>query len=925
MSQTTDTIPLSSCGCCESGAEPDAVSNPPGQPALKYRIGTQGSFFRRMKESLSSVEVTDGSGNALRPLLALTSREDSDPIIALLDACATTADVLTFYQERIANEGYLRTATERRSLLELAREIGYELRPGVAASAYLVFVVESAAGAPGVATIPKSTRVQNIPKQGKLPQSFETTEDFTAYATWNDLVPRKTQPPVLDSTASTVYLQGIFTDIKVNDLVLFVKDDVGSITTTKRVAAVSIDSVTGQTKLTLDNPPKSSPPPPAATIKVSFLDFGFYAFNQFTFAQHVSNKLFSEQQLTAFTSMAGWNYSNLVAHVNRPIYEVFEPIFVTIQDKLPDPTPGLFRFKTKLGSFGNIAPKWASLSVNMRQIVAQPDATAPAYPNNWDGADILNIHQNSAKANYSTADFYCEREVAELNVGSWMLLQGNGPPLPVRVLSVRLDTLADFAISGKATGVTLEKVSVPANVPAIDLTGYKMRSTTFSAVSEQLTLAQLPITADIGKGKAENDRLTLDKIVKGLQIGQAVSISGEQADLPGVMQTEILLLQEIVHDFKANVTTIMFTTEMQFSYTRKSVHINANVVAATHGETVREVLGSGSGAMTNQKFTLKKPPLTYVTAKVPGGAADTLTVRVNDLAWLEEPTLYGLNPHDQKYIVRIDDDHKASVLFGDGISGARLPSGQENVTAVYRSGIGRDGAVDAGSLSLLAIRPLGVRNVSNPLPASGYADPEDRDAARVNAPRTVLTLDRIVSLQDFEDYSRSYAGIGKAQAASLYSQGRQLVHITISGEDGTDIPVTSKTFLNLVGAIDGARDTSQEVRVAGYEKLLFKLSAGLRMDTRYIPENVISAGTAALSDAFSFDKRSFGQPVSEAEVINVLQSVPGVIAVEDTNISIYSAQQASLLPSLRARWQGGEILPAQLVLINPFDIKLINI
>jgi len=50
-----------------------------------------------------------------------------------LDGWATVADVLTFYQERIANESYLRTAIERRSLLELARKIGYELRPGIAA------------------------------------------------------------------------------------------------------------------------------------------------------------------------------------------------------------------------------------------------------------------------------------------------------------------------------------------------------------------------------------------------------------------------------------------------------------------------------------------------------------------------------------------------------------------------------------------------------------------------------------------------------------------------------------------------------------------------------------------------------------------------------------------------------------------------
>ena len=62
--------------------------------------------------------------------------------IALLDAWATVADVLTFYQERIANESYLRTATERVSLVHLAALIGYRPRPGVAAGAFLAFTLE---------------------------------------------------------------------------------------------------------------------------------------------------------------------------------------------------------------------------------------------------------------------------------------------------------------------------------------------------------------------------------------------------------------------------------------------------------------------------------------------------------------------------------------------------------------------------------------------------------------------------------------------------------------------------------------------------------------------------------------------------------------------------------------------------------------
>src|SRR5213592_4224280 len=76
------------------------------------------------------------------PLVGLTTREASDSAIALLDAWATVAEVLTFYQERIANEGYLRTATERRSILELARLVGYRLRPGLSASVYLAYTLE---------------------------------------------------------------------------------------------------------------------------------------------------------------------------------------------------------------------------------------------------------------------------------------------------------------------------------------------------------------------------------------------------------------------------------------------------------------------------------------------------------------------------------------------------------------------------------------------------------------------------------------------------------------------------------------------------------------------------------------------------------------------------------------------------------------
>ena len=106
----------------------------PNALSLAYRIGTHATFFETMKARLSSADYSE--------LADLKTRRGDDPAIALMDAWALVADVLTFYQERIANEGYLRTATERRSVLEIARLIGYELRPGVAATAYLAYTLD---------------------------------------------------------------------------------------------------------------------------------------------------------------------------------------------------------------------------------------------------------------------------------------------------------------------------------------------------------------------------------------------------------------------------------------------------------------------------------------------------------------------------------------------------------------------------------------------------------------------------------------------------------------------------------------------------------------------------------------------------------------------------------------------------------------
>src|SRR6185436_6835140 len=98
------------CGCCEgiNKITPLSVANRPRLHSLAYRIGTHASFLKTMKAQLSALEYPRRDA---RVLSGLTTRASDDPSIALLDAWAIVADVLTFYQERIANEGYLMTAT----------------------------------------------------------------------------------------------------------------------------------------------------------------------------------------------------------------------------------------------------------------------------------------------------------------------------------------------------------------------------------------------------------------------------------------------------------------------------------------------------------------------------------------------------------------------------------------------------------------------------------------------------------------------------------------------------------------------------------------------------------------------------------------------------------------------------------------------
>jgi hypothetical protein len=458
---------------------------------------------------------------------------------------------------------------------------------------------------------------------------------------------------------------------------------------------------------------------------------------------------------------------------------------------------------------------------------------------------------------------------------------------------------------------------------------FPVRTTTAWVQSQQLALASVPVVDEIPAGTTE---IMLNEMIVGLKPGQPVALSGTQSDPPGVTGKEILFLSNVTH--VGGFTVLGFTTVpgiptgLKTNYIRSSVVINANVALATHGATVQEVLGNGDGSQTNQTFTLKRPPLTYVAAPTPSGIASSLQVRVNGLEWQESPTLYRLKAGDQEYVVRLAEDGTPILTFGDPAS--RLKTGQQNVTATYRTGIGLAGNVAAGSLSLLQSRPPGLRGVTNPLPASGAADPQNIADARANAPLTVLTLDRIVSIEDYQSFAQAFAGIGKAQAVALWSGENRIVQITIAAADGSTVQPSDPLAQTLAQAITRAHDPVQGFMVGGFQLLTFNLTAGILIDEpRYLPSVVMAAVNSALTRTFSFPHRAFAQAVTAADVLKLIQGVPGVIAVDLTQLyqtgdpnGPSQTEPLPFLPALRARFENGAIRPAQLLLLNPLGAKV---
>ncbi len=312
---------------------------------------------------------------------------------------------------------------------------------------------------------------------------------------------------------------------------------------------------------------------------------------------------------------------------------------------------------------------------------------------------------------------------------------------------------------------------------------------------------------------------------------------------------------------------------------RTPVTVYGNLIHATRGESVpNEVLGSGDATIAFQSFKLKKKPLTYLTDEsAPNGRRSTLAVRVNAILWSEVGSFFGTGPQDEVYIVRQNEDGESIVTFGDGQTGARLPSGVKNVTATYRFGAGA--AKPPANLITQMSRPVpGIRRVVNPVGAGGGADADAPKDLQRNAPESALLLGRAVSLPDFEALAREFGGVVNARASWAWDamMQRAVVKIWFISDGGSIAPDLRKFLL-------GQSDPNTPVAVSEAIPLDSSLTVDLIVDPRFRSDDVEQAVVTALTEPekglLALTNIPIGLPLFRSAILAQIHAVPGVTSV----------------------------------------------
>ncbi|HEY5751988.1 MAG TPA: hypothetical protein VIT21_02465 [Chthoniobacterales bacterium] len=745
-------------GCrCDQLDFPPKPQIPAGLSALPRQLAGFPEFRLAMLRQIPAHLLMDAAEfpvNVQRPLRDWRAREGNDLGIMLLEMWAYVLDVLAFYEERIANEGYLPTAVRPASLQELIALIGYIPRPAIGAEVTLALLADTGKG---LISVPTGTGFRSGAFDGEKPQIFEADEDCTIDPALNEWTLAPIRNPVFN---------GQFTmppsDARLarDDLVLFTWGTSGAAAAHVRNATPR-QRLDGNTYVDLDLDPT-----PSIGAGVVLSDIAVLKPTARSGVSQVTN---AGASIDLDSLQSGLHVGDRVIIQRGDVLLPFQVADLGLGTLLLGPPPA--------------SPRAVHPFLNVTKLTI-----TPALPSDWTSpVSSLTVHFAMVRAGSLTAS-----AIARLGVD---------------------DLLPSAAFEAPVEPPTLQP-SGSVLLAGADGSGANLT-------------ASVSISSDAGTGSL----------------------------------TPQLDAEPFATDLRTPVTAF------------------GNLIHATRGETVpNEVLGSGNAAVPFQAFKLKKTPLTYLNDEsAPNGRRSTLAVRVNGILWSEVGSFFGAGPQDEVYIVRQNEAGESVITFGDGQTGARLPSGVKNVTATYRHGAGA--AKPPANLITQMSRPVpGIRRVVNPVGAGGGADADAPKDLRRNAPDSALLLGRAVSLPDFEALAREFGGVVNARATWAWDGVMQRAVVKIHFiSDGGSIAVELRRFLL------GQSDPNTPLSVTEAVALDSSLTIDLIVDPRFRSDDVELAVATALTEPekglLALENIPIGLPLFRSAILEQIYAVAGIVSV----------------------------------------------
>jgi len=200
---------------CAQGQDRPTVSNPPGLTQIAYRADD----FTGFRQALLRPRTDETAIGTWRPAAG-------DLGLQILEWWAYLGDILTFYNERIANESYLRTATMPASVANLVALLGYQPAPGIAATGY-VAAMRSAAHPNESLVIPAGMRLSSVATPGVAAQTFEADAASFTGPSSVPVTPGPQTALAVDDTGNpgSVLLSGPVSGVKAGDRLVLTGQD----------------------------------------------------------------------------------------------------------------------------------------------------------------------------------------------------------------------------------------------------------------------------------------------------------------------------------------------------------------------------------------------------------------------------------------------------------------------------------------------------------------------------------------------------------------------------------------------------------------------------------------------------------------------------------------------------------------------------